>query len=245
MHLASKAAIQVIVGYVFFWHYLTSLAMSHHTRKAALLVMIPRNQHFRGIWDIHGINICRCVYYFEYFSKNGFRIHCFRRKLTFCSEYKDRCSVSLVIEKNFPMNWRSEFVCAEFLTFQSVRATIYLVPWHRHTAAHSSCMNSPRGDPAHGFVSLQGVLFKSDNQMLPVRQRSSARKKTEFIYEMSQKAERFYRFSADLCSLSPAQFSCLSVYVKSTRYVTLIRLRPISSKTLIRLFILILTNLMH
>ena len=100
--------------------------------------------------------------------------------------------------------------------------------------AHSSCMHSPRGDPAHGFVSLQGVLFKSDNQMLPVRPRSSARKKTEFIYEMSQKAECFHRSSADLCSLSPAQFSCLSAYVKSSWYVTFVRLRPISSKTLIR-----------
>jgi len=128
-------------------------------------------------------------------------------------------------QKNFLMNWRSEFVGTGFLTFQSVRTTIYFVPWHRYRGAHSSCMRSPRGDPAHGFVSLQGVLFKSDKQMLPLRPRSSARKKTEFIYEMSQKAERFHRFSADLCSLSPVQFSCLSVYVKSTRYVTLIRFR--------------------
>jgi hypothetical protein len=73
---------------------------SHQNRS--LLVMIPLNQHFRHIWDTHGIKICRCIYYFEYFSNNGSRIQCFRRNLTLCSEYKDRGSVSLVIKRNSP-----------------------------------------------------------------------------------------------------------------------------------------------
>jgi hypothetical protein len=71
-------------------------------QNRALLVMIHLNQHFRDIWDIHGIKICLCVYYFEKFSNNGSGIHCFRRNLTLRSEYKDRGSVSLVIKRNSP-----------------------------------------------------------------------------------------------------------------------------------------------
>jgi hypothetical protein len=71
-------------------------------QNRALLVMIPLNQHFRDIWDIHGIKICRYVYYFENFSNNGSRIQCFLRNLTLCSGYKDRGSASLVIKRNSP-----------------------------------------------------------------------------------------------------------------------------------------------
>ena len=182
-----------------------------------MLVESPRYQHFRDISDIHGIKICICVYDSIYFSNKVSRIHCFLSNLTLRAECKDRGCVSLCIKRNFP--WTEEmnssvynFLCA---CAYGPHCTVCLYVDYR--GAHSSCMHFPRGDPAHGFVSLQGALFKSDNLMLPVRPRSSVRKKTEFIFEMTQKAEGFYRLSADLCSLSLARFLCLSVSVKSTK----------------------------
>lgn len=84
-------------------------------QNGVLLVVIPLNQQFRDIWDIHGINICRYVYYFENFSKSGSRMQCFPRNLTLCSDYKDRGSVCLVIKRNSPCTEELNSLVQNFL----------------------------------------------------------------------------------------------------------------------------------